>query len=560
MDPTPSKGGPAMDGALGRPAMARTLAYLYFASASLALVGVVVPHGYQASVPGLLVVVALGYGMGVALLARSPRLSQRLIPAILVFGTALVTAAVWFDGNADSAYALLYIWIGLEAFYFLDRWHAALQLALASGAYAGVLVLIGEGQVPEQRWLLTVGTALVAGLLVHQLRDHIDRLLVRMSGAAGTDPLTGLMNRRAFEEMFEIELTRARRHGRPLSVLIGDVDSFHKLNDELGSEAGDAVLALIARDLGKWKRRSDLAARTGGEEFALLLPETDERGAFLVAERLRRAVARRLLDHGVPLSMSFGLATHPSHGDTAEEVVRSADHALSAAKELGKDRTVIYSPEVARLAAAQDPADAQAHMQLATVVGLAEALDIPEAGSPSHAQTVGDYARMTAEELGLEIERCERVRLAGLLHDVGWIGLPDEIQSKPGPLSADEWKEVRTHPEVAARLLARPELGDLRSWIGAHHERPDGKGYPRGIKSDEIPIEARILAVADAFEAMTNERAYRPALSDQEAHDELRAGAGTQFDGHVVEAFLLALGRRLRVQGHGQPAKQAVGD
>src|SRR4051794_4780167 len=560
MDPTPSKGGPAMDGALGRPAMARTLAYLYFASASLALVGVVVPLGHQASVPGLLVVVALGYGMGVALLARSPRLSQRLIPAILVLGTALVTAAVWFDGNSDSSYALLYVWIGLEAFYFLERWHAALQLGLASGAYAGVLALIGEGRVAEQRWLLTVGTALVAGLLVHQLRDHIDRLLVRMSGAAGTDPLTGLMNRRAFEEMFEIELTRARRHGRPLSVLIGDVDSFHKLNDELGSEAGDAVLALIARDLGKWKRRSDLAARTGGEEFALLLPETDERGAFLVAERLRRAVHRRLLDHAVPVTISFGLSTHPMHGEAPEELMRSAAHALSAAKELGKDRTVIYSAEVARIAAAEDPADERAHMQLATVVGLAEALDIREAGSATHAQTVGEYARMTAEELGLEEERCERVRLAGLLHDVGWIGLPDDILSKEGPLSTEEWKDVRTHPALAARLLAQPELADLRGWIAAYHERPDGQGYPRGLDGEEIPLESRILAVADSYEAMTNERAYRPALSDEEAHHELRAGAGSQFDGDVVEAFLHALSRRLRVQGHGQPAKQAVGD
>src|SRR3954451_6924288 len=560
MNPAPEKGGPAMDGALGRPAMARTLAYLYFASASLALAGVVVPHGHDTSVPGLLVVIALGYGAGVVVLVRSPRMKQALIPMVLVFATALVTAAGWFDGNADSAYAVLYVWIGLEAFYFLDRWQAALQLVVAAGAYAGVLALVGDGPVPAQRWLLTVGTALVAGLLVHTLRDRIDGLLVRMAGAAGTDPLTGLLNRRAFEEMFDIELARARRHGRPLSVLIGDIDSFQSLNERLGNEAGDAVLALVARDLGKWKRRSDLAARTGGEEFGLLLPETDERAAFLVAERLRRAVARRLLDHGVPLSMSFGLATHPSHGDSAEELVRSADHALSAAKELGKDRTVIYSPEVARLAAAQDPADAQAHMQLATVVGLAEALDIREAGSPSHAQTVGDYARMTADELGLEIELCERVRLAGLLHDVGWIGLPDEIQSKPGPLSAEEWEEVRTHPDVAARLLARPELAALRGWIAAHHERPDGQGYPRGLHGDEIPLEARILAVSDAFEAMTNERAYRPALSDQEAHDELRAGAGTQFDGHVVEAFLLALARRLRVEGRGRPAKQAVAD
>jgi diguanylate cyclase (GGDEF)-like protein len=529
--------------------MARTLAYLFLAGASLALAGLAVSHGAELSVPGMLAVIAVGYAAGVVLLARAPRLRTGSVPALLVLATGLATAAVWFGGHADSAYSLLYVWIGLEAFYFLPRWQAALELGLAAGTYAGILALMGDGSVPVQRWLLTIGTAAVAGLLVHQLRDRIDRLMVRLAGAAGSDPLTGLMNRRAFEEMFDIELARARRHGRPLSVLIGDIDSFESLNDRLGNEAGDAVLALVARDLGKWKRRSDLAARTGGEEFGLLLPETDERGGFLVAERLRRAVHRRLLDHAVPLSMSFGLATHPAHGDSAEELMRSADHALSAAKELGKDRTVIYSSEVARIAAAEDPAAQRAHMQLATVVGLAEALDIREAGSPTHAQTVGEYARMAAEELGLEVERCERIRLAGLLHDVGWIGLPDEIQSKPGPLSSDEWKEVRTHPEVAARLLARPELADLRGWIAAHHERPDGQGYPRGIDGDEIPLEARILAVADAYEAMTNERAYRPALSDEEAHEELVRSSGSQFDGEVAEAFLRALDRRRRADG-----------
>jgi diguanylate cyclase (GGDEF)-like protein len=540
--------------------MARTLAYLYFASASLALAGIVVPHGVKASVPGLLAVVALGYAAGAVLLARAPRLRSGLIPMVLLLGTALVTAAVWFDGDADSAYSFLYVWIGLEAFYFLRSWQAAAQLALAAGSYAGVLALIGDGAVPAQRWVLTMGTALVAGLLVNQLRDRIDRLLVRLSGAAGSDPLTGLMNRRAFQEMFDIELARARRNGRPLSVLIGDVDSFHNLNEQLGAEAGDAVLTLIARDLSKWKRRSDLAARTGGEEFALLLPETDERGGFLVGERLRRAVHRRLLDHAVPVTMSFGLSTHPTHGDGPEELMRSAAHALSAAKELGKDRTVIYSAEVARIAATEDPAAERAHMQLATVVGLAEALDIREAGSATHAQTVGEYAHMTAEELGLGIERCERIRLAGLLHDVGWIGLPDDILSKEGPLSSEEWKDVRTHPAMAARLLARPELIDLRDWIAAHHERPDGQGYPRGLEGDDIPVEAHILAVADAYEAMTNERAYRPALTDDEAHRELRAGARTQFDDEVVEAFLRALGRRLRAEGRSARAEHAVTD
>jgi len=155
-----------------------------------------------------------------------------------------------------------------------------------------------------------------------------------------------------------------------------------------------------------------------------------------------------------------------------------------------------------------------------------------------------------ARELGFDEERVERVRLAGLLHDIGKIGVSDSVLSKPGPLDADEWKEMYTHPEIGARLLSRPEFADLRAWILAHHERPDGLGYPYGLNDPEIPLEARILAVADSYEAMTADRVYRPALGEEAARSELEAGAGKQFDAEVVTAFLSALdaghARRLR--------------
>jgi HD-GYP domain-containing protein (c-di-GMP phosphodiesterase class II) len=150
---------------------------------------------------------------------------------------------------------------------------------------------------------------------------------------------------------------------------------------------------------------------------------------------------------------------------------------------------------------------------------------------------------MAAEELGLDPDHAERVRLAGLLHDVGKIGVSDALLVKPGPLDDDEWVEMRTHPEIAARLLAGSEFEDLRSWILAHHERIDGSGYPHGLAGDEIPLEARILAVADAYEAMTADRVYSPALCEEAARDELVSGSGAQFDGAVVKAFLRALDR-----------------
>jgi diguanylate cyclase (GGDEF)-like protein len=540
---------PVMGGTLGRPAMASTLAYLYFAGATLVLASLALPHAPDTDVPALLGISGLAYALGAVLLVGARRLPESSIPAFLALGSLTITAAVYFDGNGASVYALLYVWVGVEAFYFLTRRHAALQLVLLAAAYAWALSVAQSDNVPLQRWLVTVGTVVVAGLLVVYMRDRIERLVHRLSDAARTDPLTGLLNRRAFEELFELELERARRGGRNLSVLVGDLDGFKLVNDRLGHAAGDAALERLAADLEKWKRRIDAAARIGGEEFALLLPETDERGAFLVAERLRRAVLRTFADDPLPVTISFGLASWPEHGDDPELLMRAADQALYAAKDMGRDRSVIYSAEVASmLGRGSDDGE----IQLATVISLAEALDIRDTGTAQHSQTVGRYARLMAEELGLPPDRVERIRVAGVLHDVGKIGIADRVLTKPGPLDDEEWTEMRTHPQIAARLLSRPEFSDLRSWILSHHERLDGSGYPEGLTAEEVPMEARVLAVADAFEAMTAGRVYRSALGEEAARAELEAGVGIQFDGQVVDAFLRVLDRE------GQPDAPAV--
>ncbi len=388
----------------------------------------------------------------------------------------------------------------------------------------------------------------LAGFALLQ-RKRIARLERRIAGANRTDPLTGLLNRRAFEELLEIELERVVRSDSSLSVIVGDLDSFRTVNERQGHEAGDAALQTVATDALKWKRRIDHAARIGGEEFALLLPETDERGAFIVAERLRRATHRSFSESPVPVTFSFGVASAPAHGSDSVALLGAADRASAAAKNLGGDRSVIYSDEVAR-SLAQMSGQATEELQLATVIALAEALDIRDTGTGLHSHTVGRYAELMARELGFDAEHVERVRLAGVLHDIGKIGISDSVLSKPGPLDADEWNEMFTHPEIAARLLSRPEFDDLREWILAHHERPDGLGYPHATSGGDIPLEARILAVADAFEAMTADRVYRPALGEDTARAELEAGSGTQFDPDVVAAFLRALdasrARRLR--------------
>jgi putative nucleotidyltransferase with HDIG domain len=235
------------------------------------------------------------------------------------------------------------------------------------------------------------------------------------------------------------------------------------------------------------------------------------------------------------------VASFPQHGTTRHELLGAADDALYAAKELGRDRTVIYSKEVVGVLTPANGRNGARNKQLATVLALADALDIRDARTARHSQTVARLAEVTARELGLPEATVEQVRLAGLLHDVGNIAVSSMLLSKPGPLSDEEWNEIRRHSEIGARILANARLGDIGQWVLAHHERVDGSGFPFGLSNGSIPIEARILSVADAFEAMVSERPHRSALTRMEAMQELRRNAGTQFDVEVVDAFIRAL-------------------
>jgi putative nucleotidyltransferase with HDIG domain len=244
------------------------------------------------------------------------------------------------------------------------------------------------------------------------------------------------------------------------------------------------------------------------------------------------------------VTISFGIASFPVHGSDPGLLYQSADGALYAAKELGRDRTVIHNPEVAAaLASAHARKEAQREGYLSTILALAEALDVRHSGTAKHSQTVAQYAELIARELDLPKDVVERVRIGGVLHDVGKIGIPDSVLNKPGPLNEDEWVDMREHPLIAARILDSATVEDIRSWVLSHHERHDGQGYPNGLAGEDIPLEARILAVSDAYEAMTSDRAYRPALTPEDARAELVRGAGSQWDPRVVDAMLLVLDR-----------------
>ena len=525
---------------------ARLLGWLYLCGATLALASMTLPQPEGQDYAGIYATIAAAYVMAAAILWRADSMPAWGMGVALAAGTGVVTSGIYFTHQDQSVYAMFYIWVALQAFYFLRPRAAFVQLGIVAAAYGGLML----AQTPEgaaERWLVTAGTVFVAGAFISVLKHRNKRLVDQLSEAvtglaevARTDALTSLLNRRGFQEIFELELERARRAQGTLSLLVCDLDHFKRVNDRFGHQVGDQALELLSAELRRTKRRIDTAARIGGEEFAVLLPQTDEHGAYILAERMRTAIRAAFAEDGLALTISFGIATFPRHGDDQDALLGAADQALYGAKELGRDRTVIHSPEIAGLmsrAASRDAAEGEIH--LATVLTLAEALDIRDSGDVHHSQTVARYAELIANALGLSDERVERIRLAGLLHDVGKVGVSEAVLEKE-VLDADDWEQMRRHPEIASRLLGG-SLSDIGAWVAAHHERPDGKGYPIGLSDVDIPLEAKILAVADAYEAMTCDRHYRPAIGQERAQAELRAGAGRQFDAQVVEALLTAL-------------------
>jgi diguanylate cyclase (GGDEF)-like protein len=369
----------------------------------------------------------------------------------------------------------------------------------------------------------------------------VTQLVRSLTEAARTDALTQLRNRLAFDQELDVELQRARRGGRPLSIVIGDLDHFKRVNDELGHRAGDSALVRVARVLTAHRRAGDSVARTGGEEFTVLLPDTAEHDAYLAAERMRNSLEHDFSDDQVALTFSFGVATFPGHGTTTDAVIEAADQALYAAKALGRNRTIIFNGEIAAIFAPDGRGRGAAAKHLDSLMSLTDAVDIRDAGTATHSRTVGRYCRLIATELGLPPERVDRIEVAGVLHDIGKIGVPDAVLQKAGRLGRHELAEIRTHPEIGAEVLRVPGLEDLRLWVHAHHERPDGKGYPAGLTDAEIPLESKILAVADAYEAMTADRVYRPGIGTKAARAELLRCAGTQFDPRVTAAFMAVL-------------------
>jgi diguanylate cyclase (GGDEF)-like protein/putative nucleotidyltransferase with HDIG domain len=404
------------------------------------------------------------------------------------------------------------------------------QRALATSSRSEHIVLAAA------TLMFVLGLSLLVALAValrlrHRLEESRRAELEHLTRAARTDNLTGLGNHRAFHEDLERLLTDTSSHRTSLVML--DLDGLKRVNDTLGHQSGDALITALAHGLHNAAGDGG-AYRVGGDEFALVV-RGGAMAAFATVQRLQQEL--EAADRAVFVIAGVAQA---DAGLPADEVVRRADLALIESKR-ARRRALVYSSACERPLTEQDARSSQRYTEtLATA--LARAVDAKDASTRSHCETVAELCALMAEELGLPPEHIAKMRLAGLLHDVGKIGVPDSILQKPGPLTPEEFEVMKTHTHLGYHIVSSAELHEEARWILSHHERPDGTGYPTALRGDEVPLESRIIMVADSFEAMTAHRPYRAGRPAHEALAELERHVGTQFDARCVEALRTVMG------------------
>ena len=367
-----------------------------------------------------------------------------------------------------------------------------------------------------------------------------------------TDEITGLPNYHAVMSRVDAELARCIRGQISCAMLFVHLDSFKRINDTWGQEAGDTILLEASSRLLRNVRAEDFLGHYERGNFALLLVETDLAGAVQAAERLRLEIGSSpytwsMEEIGPPTTMeitaSIGVAVYGLHGNTRDTLMQHSVSAMLRARKDGRNRVRVA-----------DIGEIQSDSAIMKEKGSDEevTLNALTAATSAHHQEIGKHAyrlvtlaEETAREIGCSEQEIHIIHLSALLHDVGKLGIPDAILDKPGPLTEEEWEIMRLHPQIGQRILSQAGgiFAALAHVIVAHHERWDGKGYPLGLSQHNIPIEARILSVVDSFDAMTSKRAYREPASIEEARNELLRCAGSQFDPEIVIAFLRVLSR-----------------
>jgi diguanylate cyclase (GGDEF)-like protein len=380
---------------------------------------------------------------------------------------------------------------------------------------------------------------------LEQSLAQVTELQEELRHQAYHDALTGLPNRVLFTDQVTETLARETGNETTHAVLFVDLDHFKNINDSWGHAAGDELLVQVADRLRGQIRPGDVAARLGGDEFALLLPGLDAHEAVSVARSIVERVGAAQLEQVGELTVSAGVATFPVQGVGRDELIRLADSALYWAKEDGKNRARAYEPayvELKQLQQLAESTDRAARYRAAA--SLAKAVDARDAYTGSHSERVGELAARISRRLGLDDAQVELTRLAASLHDLGKLAIPEEILRKPSALNESECLVLQRHPQIGFRMLESLGVEPIADWVLHHHERWDGAGYPDRLRGEEIPLGARIIFVADAYDAMTSERVYRRPLGPEEALEELERCSGSQFDPAIVEAFRAELAFR----------------
>ncbi len=432
------------------------------------------------------------------------------------------------------------------------------RMALSAGAAAAVLALLLSFLLSRavlrpldalRRATNTIRAGRELKPLGWERRDEIgdlardfDRMAAELHEAI-KDPLTGLLNHRSFQERLGEELNRARREGYPVSVVALDIDEFKTINDEFGHASGDESLRLVARAMSSELRPGDVCGRVGGDEFAIGIVRTGAEAAEVIVERIRSTVrAVSEVSRTGRVTLSAGIAEFPTHAQQRDDLLHLADGAMYWAKTDGKNRSVVFSSDADLALSPEEAAERNLRVGLVnTVHALARAVDAKDGYTHQHSRRVGRYALTLAAKLGIAGDRLEMIRTAGVLHDVGKIGIADSILLAPRALTDEETAEMRRHSELGRDIIAGAGMPEVAEWVLHLHERWDGGGYPAGLVGEAIPLESRLLHCADALEGMTSPRVYRTARPLAFAMEELERGRGAAFDPVIAQALVSML-------------------
>ncbi len=392
------------------------------------------------------------------------------------------------------------------------------------------------------------------------LADDLSSSNKKLKKLSLTDSHTGLYNHRYLGEVIEAEFHRARRFAHHLAIIMLDIDYFKSINDVYGHQFGDLVLKQFAGELKKIVRRYDIVIRFGGEEFLVISPGIDRQQVFALSQRILEDFNIHNFGnkkHAIKLKISIGAVSYPEdNASSGMDLVNLADQILNKAKESGGNRAYLLSdlkkedkasgrkrdssPDIKILKSKIDKLNKRANQSLTeAILAFAKTIELKDHYTGEHVELTGHFATLIANKLGLERDEVELIRQASILHDLGKIGISEKILLKKSKLTDKEFEEIKKHPQIGADIL-RPIhfLQGLIPIIFYHHARWDGKGYPKGIRGEDIPIGARIIALADVYQALTSDRPYRKAYSKAKAAKIIKSGSGTQFDPKITEIFL----------------------